>query len=459
MKKQLLLVFALALMLPWTMRAQTPMTVQIGDSASTVSNYTLPTNNFFNYALTETIIDADEIDGPMTIQSISFYFATATAMTKATDVRIYLQHTDKSVFATSSDIEAIGANAVLVYSGNLNCHQGWNTFTFTTPFTYDGESNLMVIVHDNATTYDGTTYKFATTATTTYKALSWYSDSYNPYSGGAFNSSANKAYYQYRAVTRLNGTSLPVTGCRKVQQLAIDNTMTTSESLTLRWSDVRNTSATYDIYMITPTDTTVVVTGVTDTSYVVNTLSPNTIYSFGVVSNCGAGDLSQMAIVSGRTACAALTVADLPYTYGFEDATGSGGTYEIDQCWSRHYQGGSTRYPNPSSTQKHSGTYGLYFASTTTIKSWATLPVLDASVPITGLSVGFWAYKTSANYGHLKVGVMTDPNNINSFTAIDSLPLALGNTSSSRSPATRATVLILPLWQTLPAPTILMSTM
>ena len=47
-----------------------------------------------------------------------------------------------------------------VYTGNLNCHQGWNTFTFTTPFQYNGTDNLVLIVDDNSGDFDGDSYVF-----------------------------------------------------------------------------------------------------------------------------------------------------------------------------------------------------------------------------------------------------------------------------------------------------------
>ena len=153
----------------------------------------------------------------------------------------------------------------------------------------------------------------------------------------------------------------------------------------------------------------------------IDTFMVNTPYVFGVRAVCSDDDVSYVTSTTFRTNCATLTTGDLPYTYDFEDATGNGAAYEIDQCWGRHYSSGSTRYPNPSTTYAHSGTYSLYMFNNTSVKSWVTLPEIDASVDVSTLSVNFWAYKASANYGHLKVGVMTDPNNIATFTPVQSL--------------------------------------
>ena len=48
-----------------------------------------------------------------------------------------------------------------VYTGNLNCtQQGWNDFRLTTPYTYSGSQNLVVVIMDQSGQYDGSSYKF-----------------------------------------------------------------------------------------------------------------------------------------------------------------------------------------------------------------------------------------------------------------------------------------------------------
>ena len=78
--------------------------------------------------------------------------------------------------------------------------------------------------------------------------------------------------------------------CIKVRNLAIDAQQTTTNSLTLTWTDTSNTGATYNIYRFTATDTTLVQDGVTGTSYTVSGLNPATSYTFAVVTDCGNGD-------------------------------------------------------------------------------------------------------------------------------------------------------------------------
>ena len=184
----------------------------VGDTTSTSTAHN-PIHNYYRYSLSETIIDAAELQGLGQITSISYRYSHSSASTKKTDISIWIQPTTKTTFSSNSDLELLDANtAVLVYSGALNCTQGWNEFQFTTPYNYDGTSNLMIIIDDNSNDYDGNAYKFNTAASSGYKTLVWYSDSQNPdpnnntYSG-------SKQYYQERVQMRLKGCEPQLDEC------------------------------------------------------------------------------------------------------------------------------------------------------------------------------------------------------------------------------------------------------
>ena len=132
----------------------------IGSESSTGSQYNYPVNNYYKYTLTETIIDSAELGGPQLLSAISYYYNYATASTSKTNCSIYLQPTSLSAFASNDNMVALDSSAVLVYVGDLNCVQGWNTFSFDTDYFYNGIGNLMVIVDDNSNAYNGSTYTF-----------------------------------------------------------------------------------------------------------------------------------------------------------------------------------------------------------------------------------------------------------------------------------------------------------
>ncbi|MBR3859611.1 MAG: fibronectin type III domain-containing protein, partial [Bacteroidaceae bacterium] len=269
--------------------------------AATSTTYYTPVNNYFKYTLSETIIDSAELAGSVDISAIAYDYAYSTPSSSKTDVTIWLQPTNKTVFSSSSDIELLDTTiAVKVYEGNLNCSQGWNYFTFDTVYTWDGHSNLMVIVDDNSNAYNGSSYIFNSSSCSGYKTLVWYSDTYHP---DVFSStySGSKYYYNYRVSMKLISCGA---GCGKPANLAATNV--TYNSATLNWSSnatdfevswKANTEATWP--------TPVAVSGAT--TYAVTGLVPETAYQFMVRAICDTTEGISSDWVIGT-----FTTADLP---------------------------------------------------------------------------------------------------------------------------------------------------
>ena len=259
---------------------------------ATSTSYYAPVNNFYKYTLSETIIDSAELVGIGEISAIAYSYAYSTASTDKTNVTIWLQPTDKSVFTSSTDLVLLDTTiAVQVYTGNLNCSQGWNYFAFDTTYTWNGYGNLLVIVDDNSNDYNGSAYTFNSSACTEYKTLVWYSDTYdadptsNTYSG-------TKAYYQYRPTMKLMScnaapcvtpdfdsvmpaeTALSFTVANDGNSVTIEAVATTEP-----WTD--SLAAT-----LTP------VTGSSTDVITINGLAENTPYTLAIRSVCGSGRYS-----------------------------------------------------------------------------------------------------------------------------------------------------------------------
>ncbi len=218
--------------------------------------------------------------------------------------------------------------------------------------------------------------------------------------------------------------------CFKVTDLAIDATATTATSLTLTWTDARNTDATYSIY----NGETVVASNVSGTTYTVTGLDANTYYTFGVMTDCGDGDVTDMVYVSGRTACAA--IATLPYTMGFEDADLQGTTSALlfPFCWTRINTSTSTsynyypyayNYGTPHDGGRHLYFYAYSYGSYADTTGFV-MPELDVTTyPMNGNRVTFWAKASSSSYPFtVRVGTMTDPTDRSTFTLAESVNVA-----------------------------------
>ena len=209
----------------------------------------------------------------------------------------------------------------------------------------------------------------------------------------------------------------------------------TSESLTLSWSDHANASATYNVYSITDTDTTLLQSGVSDTFYVADDLDVNTAYTFGVMADCGGGDLAAMVTVSGRTECG--IIASLPYTMGFEaeELQGTTNALLFPWCWTRintltsgtytyfpYAYNYGTSYGSPINGSRnlyfYASTYGTYADTTGFV-----MPELDVTTyPMNGNRLSFWAKVSSATTPYnVIVGTMSDPADRSTFTAVDTV--------------------------------------
>ena len=122
--------------------------IEIGTASST-NNY-LPTYNYYNYSLTQQIYSAAEIGMAGTINSIAFYNGGTE---KTRTLEFYLKATTKSSFSSRTDWITMSASDK-VFSGSVTMTAGaWTFINFTTPFEYDGTSNLVLVVDDNTGEY------------------------------------------------------------------------------------------------------------------------------------------------------------------------------------------------------------------------------------------------------------------------------------------------------------------
>ena len=244
--------------------------------------------------------------------------------------------------------------------------------------------------------------------------------------------------------------------CMKVTSLAIDATLTTANSITLTWTDALNTGATYNIYDMS--DTSIIESGVSGTTYTAMNLDANTAYTFGIETNCGDGDISNgYVVISGRTACAAQA---LPWTCGFEadEIVSTSSLTALPWCSERYTSAytSTTHYPYSysSTTYAHDGSRVLYFyggTGTTYPDTMALiLPEIDVNTyPMNANRMTFWARSSSTSYDKtLYVYTLSNATDINSATLIDSV-VVTGTThvkysvSLANAPATDAYVVLM----------------
>ncbi|MCQ2291631.1 MAG: fibronectin type III domain-containing protein [Bacteroidales bacterium] len=374
----------------------------------TATSYYVPLNNYFNYTYTQQIFLASEMGGATTINSVAFDYAYATASSSKSNVDIYLKHTNKSSFSSTTDYEPI-TGAQLVYSGNLNCQQGWNTFTFTTPFQYNGVDNLMLIVDDNSGSYNGSSYVFHVEAQSASRSLYYYSDSANPDPSDPTAAGANSAVNANRSNVRFGGN------CDSLATCIAPNVYVTNvddENITIDWVAGAGESAWELEYKLDSESTWTSEGIVTTAPYTITGLTSNAAYTIRMRSDCG-GEYSSWKGVSANTTCSDVNV---PFMENFEGTTAATGA--MVPCWTRKTNY-STAYPYLSTTQHVSGSNAVYFYGSTTAYSYIASPRFAEDVIMDSLQIQFQAYRTSSNY-MIEVGIMTDPNDVNTFDVIGS---------------------------------------
>jgi len=160
-----------------------PQTGDVTIGSGTSTNAYLPTYAYYKYSLTEQIYTASEIGGAGTITKVAFKVSNAKSTTRTVD--LYLKHTTKSAFSSKTGWETLSSSDK-VYSGSVTFNaSGWTTITLTTPFVYNGTSNLVIGMDDNTGSYvssSSNSPQFYVYSTSANRALRIYSDNtnYNP---------------------------------------------------------------------------------------------------------------------------------------------------------------------------------------------------------------------------------------------------------------------------------------
>ncbi len=334
------------------------------------------------------------------------------------------------------------AGTYCIKSGNSGVSSSESSISVTIDFTMDGSISFLggIFGEGTSSVWDKCIFMIDGVQQFAYGALgTWSTYTYQVTAGThtftwkyTKDSSVNPtgdAFFVDNVV--IEGTSIP--DCYPVKNLAIDGSLTTSESLTFNWSDTNNSGATYNVYRINGTDTTLLA-NVSDTSYTIDTLQPNTAYTFGVEADCGVDGPARLVVVSGRTACSSATIdSDNPYVENFDDGyaalsndyTAPAGypDHEMPGCWEFLNMSSSTSsypqaYMSGSTTYAVSGNC-LFFKSSQSTPIYSILPVFESTETLQ-LQFTYRNEGTGTYNGTLSMGYMTDPTDASTFVEMRS---------------------------------------
>ncbi|WP_432672073.1 T9SS type A sorting domain-containing protein [Flavobacterium sp. SM2513] len=383
--------------------------VQVGMGTNTEQK--IPIQTYFGYSYSQSIYLASEINATGTITSIQWYYNGSGALPNNQDLVVYMGTTAKTAFSSTTDWVA-SSNLMQVYTGGIttNSTPGWKTLTLTTPFIYDGVSNLIVAVDENQEMWDDYNDTFYNTAVTGTRSIFTYSDGDNPSPtsppeahdivpfvpniifGGITQACATPYYVHVNNVTTSTAT---------VSWQASTIAPLNGSSYYLSTSDAVPTSAT------TPTGT--ITSG--ETVNLID-LTPETVYYFWIKNNCETGLFSSWSSTSSfKTDCVAITA----FTENF-DATN---TPELPSCWNKILRGDESlsQYATIETNDWYSQTQPISVRMDSNQSDMTTADLILVSPNLSTLALGTYRLKFFARgNGSLQVGTLSSNDSEAVFT-------------------------------------------
>ncbi|MBO4589319.1 MAG: gliding motility-associated C-terminal domain-containing protein [Bacteroidales bacterium] len=212
-------IFALALMIGVFVATTSAQTITCG--TGTASSYTSPFYCLYNNSWHEMIYQPSELGAAAgcSITKIAFQCASPSSTMSLSGLRIYMGTRPTATHESTSDWTPV-SNLQLVYNHGtttIGGVDGWHTFTLDTPFAYDGDENLVVVVAKTAGSgwTSSVTYYYSEVTGSQYPGLYRGNDSDGTY-GTTHPGSNTGSQYGYRANTRFTYSN-----CCTVQRTGI----------------------------------------------------------------------------------------------------------------------------------------------------------------------------------------------------------------------------------------------
>lgn len=412
------IILSLAFLLTMVMGSYGQVTV--GEGTGTSSN--VPINAYYGYTYSQSIYLASEINASGSITSIQFYYNGTGAMPNSQGWTVYLGHTAKTSFDTDVDYVPV-ADLTAVYTGGFvtGSAPGWKTITLTTPFVFDGTSNLIVAVDENLAVYDDPSDVFRVSELGANRAIYAYSDDANI-------NPADPSNDQGEFVSRGRVNAVPniifggiTQAC--VNPSALTATNATTTQATIGWTGAAGQSD-YEVYVVeqgsgAPDATTVgtLVTGAT--SYTQTGLFANTAYSAYVRAKCSE---TLFSVWSGPRNFRTLCDPFGDFTENFDEATV--GTGLVPNCWNK-VSVSTSQYANVSVIDYTAASAPNALLLSNSDDANAQLYAVTPSLTAIGANTHRMKFKARGGSAGqiLSVGTMSDPTDASTYVELQSFVL------------------------------------
>ena len=164
----------------WSFTTVPEGAVQIG--REDIDYLDLPIEPDYNYSYAQIIYLQSEISIPdKQISKIYFHWNGAEAGNTYKDWVIYMGHTAKTAFSSTSDWVPVG-QMTLVFDGevSLPAIDGWVEIALNTPFEYNNTDNLLIAIDENTPGYANENVFFYGSESSTARGIVFYDDGINP---------------------------------------------------------------------------------------------------------------------------------------------------------------------------------------------------------------------------------------------------------------------------------------
>jgi len=394
--------------------------VTVGEGTGT--SQVVPFNPYYGYSYAQSIYLASEINASGSITSIQWFYTGTGALTNSQGLTIYLGQTDKTAFDSNSDYVPLD-NLTQVYTGGIvtGSAPGWKTITFTTPFAYNGLSNLVIAVDENLANWDASTDNFRVTDLGPNRSVFAYSDGTNILPSDPAND-----FGGFVSRGRLGAVPNIIFG--GITQSCVNPTAITASNLTTVQATIGWTGAAgqtdYEVYVVeqtaaAPTASTAGTAVNGATTYVQGGLFANTAYSAYVRAKCSPTLFSGWSGPRNfRTLCDPFG----DFTENFDTSTV--GTGLVPNCWNKLVTSTVTGANVSVISNTASSTPNALFM---TNSSDATAQIYAVTPALTAIGANTHRLKFKARGGTngqiVSVGTMSDPTNAATYVELQSITL------------------------------------
>lgn len=364
--------------------------IYVGSGTDTTN--LLPMRTRISYSYSQQIYTQDQLGSANIFYGIYFYWSSGSYI-NSRYVTVYVGHTNLSSFSSNTAwvhpayMTQVAYDYVLDYPSS----PGWMSIIFSSPFHYNGTSNLVVAVLEDQTmpAWDEGYWGSFTSGENT--GIYYHTDSSAPSPEGYIT-----ALGRTSNINRIRLMTPNPPGPANTPGPAHLAT-SVSHIPTLSWVAGTGNPTSYDVYFGTSSTNPAFIGNQTALSYTPGTLNYNTAYYWKIVPRNMGGAAEDCPIWKFTTG-GNPTISSFPYNYGFEPSTypaygwksfkesGNNSIVRVSTC------------ANPTATP-HTGSYMGYYGSFTAQPSsnaWLATPPINVTNTSYRYSVSFWMWRDSS---------------------------------------------------------------